>query len=124
MIQIRFIISLLFLIALFGTASFFSVLWYVDPYTHKDYALILITISFFLMILGIVSLVLFFIKKVFFRWDIELTHIISSMRQASFFGIYSILLSVGIYIGISLFVPIIVLFFMLVFLELFFQTRV
>jgi len=67
MIQKNFILSLLFLISVLATASFFSVLWYLDPYIYNDLAIALIAVSFFLMVLGIVSIMLFVIKKIYFR---------------------------------------------------------
>lgn len=98
------------------------ILFFLDPYRDVVVSLITIGITFVLFGTSFFSLVLYFFKKVYYRGEIFMDHIFSSMRQA--FLITSFFIGLGVFhfmdiLHIStVFLYVIILFF----LEMIFQN--
>jgi len=117
-----FLLLVIFLIFLFSSVTLYMIMNYLDPYINKILSIGFIIFTFTLSILTFFTLILFFIKKIHYRWRVEIFHIKSSFRQG--FIIY--LFFIWIIIFKILNAPIIILWFLLflilVFLELFIQN--
>lgn len=118
----RVVLLIILFIAIICAMSLFSLLLYFDPYDYKILAIILLLLSFFGSAWWILTLILYFIKKIYFRWDIWMFHILSSLRQA----VLTCVMIWGIVYIISLWIPamlpIILLMTLLMFFELFIQN--
>jgi hypothetical protein len=79
---------ILFLIFSASSASIAMLYFYMDPTTALMMAFSLMGMAIFLAWSSLLSLILFFLKKVYYRGDVNVSTIHSSIRQA-------ILLSVG-----------------------------
>lgn len=79
---------ILFLIFCASSASMAMLYFYMDPTNAMMMAFSLMSMAVFLTSSSILSLILFFLKKVYYRGDVHISTIHSSIRQ-------SILLSVG-----------------------------
>lgn len=79
---------ILFLIFSASSASIAMLYFYMDPTTALMMAFSLMSMAIFLAWSSLLSLILFFLKKVYYRGDVNVSTIHSSIRQA-------ILLSVG-----------------------------
>lgn len=108
-----FIISWLNLILIFN---------YLDPYRNETISFLSFLTMFFLFVTSFFSIILYIIKKVYYRWEVFLSHILSSLRQA----ILITILIISIWVFFSLWVlsysTILLSFFILILLELLFQN--
>jgi len=78
----RAILIIILAITILSGMSFVSLLRYFDPYAYKTLAITLLGISFIWCVGWVITFILYFIKKIYFRWDIGIFHVLSSMRQA------------------------------------------
>lgn len=87
---------ILFLIFSASSASMAMLYFYMDPTTAPMMGFSLMSMGGFLATSSALSLILFFVKKIYYRGDVHLTTIHASIRQA-------ILLSVGAILMIALY---------------------
>ncbi len=95
---------------------------YVDPYEYTILALFLALFSFILGVSSFIAFVLYFIKKIYFRWKVYVQNVLTSFRQWFFISLFMVLLMYFHHLGASIYVVAIPLAFALLFLELFFQN--
>lgn len=108
-----FIISLLLLILIIS---------YINPFTSNNIIIYSFLLSLFLFISTFFTLILFFIKKIHYRWQVVINHISSSFRQASLIAVFFILLGFFEKIGVPIYFSSLLLFILLLFFELFIQN--
>lgn len=95
---------------------------YVDPYEYTLLAVFLAIFSFILWVSSFFAFVLYFIKKIYFRWKVYVQNVLTSFRQGFFISLFMVLLMYFHHLGASVYVVILPLGFALLFLELFFQN--
>lgn len=95
---------------------------YVDPYEYTILALFLALFSFILGVSSFFAFVLYFIKKIYFRWKVYVQNVLTSFRQGFFISLFMILMVYFHHLGASIYVVALPLGFALLFLELFFQN--
>jgi hypothetical protein len=118
----RVILLIILAITILSGMSFVSLLWYFDPYAYKILAVMLLSFCFTWFFWGIITLTLYFIKKIYFRGDVGMFHVLSSMRQwllvcAMILGTIYVL-----WLWIPILLPIILIIAVGVFFELFIQN--
>ena len=117
-----FLLFVIFLIFVFSSITFYMILNYLDPYSNKILSIIFILFTFVLSVSTLSALVLFFIKKIHYRWRVEIFHVKTSFRQ----GLLISLFIVGTIIFNVLNAPVLILWVLflifLIFLELFIQN--
>lgn len=79
--QKRLLLFIILLIFLVSSLSFILILNYFDPYLNPALAIFVIIFNFILAIASFMTLILYFIKKIHYRWDINLYHVKTSFRQ-------------------------------------------
>lgn len=122
MIQKRFLLVMLLLIACVSSISSISILLYFDPYINTVLGISLLLMSLFLSITSFVAIVLYFCKKIYFRWAVYVYNVVSSIRQASFLAAYILWLVACSLFDIPLLLPAILILCMFMFLELFIRS--
>ncbi len=114
----RLLILILIIMFVISTITFVLILKYLDPYENKIMAVSFLTLSFMLSVTSFFSVVLYFVKKIYFRWEVFLSNVLISFRQAFFFASFFL----GLAIFLNIWTPILrsgsLLFVMLVFIEL------
>lgn len=95
---------------------------YVDRYEYTILALFLALFSFILGVSSFFAFVLYFIKKIYFRWKVYVQNVLTSFRQGFFISLFMILMVYFHHLGASIYVVALPLGFALLFLELFFQN--
>ena len=95
---------------------------YVDPYEYTLLAVFLAIFSFILWVSSFFAFVLYFIKKIYFRWKVYVQNVLTSFRQGFFISLFVVLLMYFHHLGASVYVVVLPLGFALLFLELFFQN--
>ncbi len=94
---------ILFLIFLASVSSMAMLYFYMDPTTAIMMWFSLMGIGLFLATSSFLSLALFFIKKVYYRWDVHLSTIHASIRQAILLSVWCILM-ISLY-GVHIYEP-------------------
>ncbi len=94
---------ILFLIFLASLSSMAMLYFYMDPTTAIMMWFSLMWVGLFLTASSFLSLALFFIKKIYYRWDVHLSTIHSSIRQAILLSIWWILM-IALY-GVHIYEP-------------------
>ena len=122
MIQKRFLLIMLLLISFISSLSLFSILLYFDPYSNMWLGISLLFMSLYLSLTSFIAVILYFCKKIYFRWAVYVYNVVYSVRQASFIGAYILGLIVCSFLSIPLLVPAIFMCCMFVFLELFIRS--
>ena len=101
--------------------TFFLVLNYLDPYEHTIIALWVLAVSLILSISSLSSLCIYFFKKIYYRGDVYLFHVINSFRQGFFISLFLLWVVTFEIIWAPLIITIIALAMLLSFLEVFIQ---
>ena len=94
---------ILFLIFLASLSSMAMLYFYMDPTTAIMMWFSLMWVGLFLTASSFLSLAFFFIKKIYYRWDVHLSTIHSSIRQAILLSIWWILM-IALY-GVHIYEP-------------------
>lgn len=118
----KFLLLILFLVFVISWLILFLELKYIDPTNSNNLIIISFLLSFFLSISTFFTLVLYFIKKIHYRWQVLINHISSSFRQWSFISLFIMWLLYFEKIWVPLYFSWILLSILLVFLELFIQN--
>lgn len=110
-----------------SAASLWSILMYMDPYQVgtsqiRWISIILLISTFMLTVISFLSLILYFFKKIYYRGDVGMYHIVTSIRQSTIFT--SALVGIGVFsvLWMNVLLPGIVLLLMALILELFIQN--
>lgn len=120
--QKRLIIILLFTIFIFSSATFFSTIQYVDPYANIVLAISALTVSFVMSFVSLVTICLYFFKKIYYRGEVYTYHIFTSLRQSILGALLVIFYVVLQSMGVPIIFPIVLATGVVIFLELFFQN--
>jgi hypothetical protein len=102
--------------------SFFIILNYLDPYQNIIISLTLISLTFIFTITGFWTVLLFFIKKIHHRWEVDLFHVKTSFRQSFLFSLFLIWLIILNYINAPLLIQGTLLFLIIALIELFIEN--
>lgn len=118
----RFLLLVILLIFVISSVTFILILNYFDPYSAPVLALSMLVITFVLSISGFLSLVLYVIKKIHYRWDVNMYHVKTSFRQAIFFSLFIIWAIIFKIFSAPVVISSVALWVLFLFLELFIQN--
>jgi len=118
----KFLILILLLVFIISSIILFLILKYIDPFNSNNIIIFSFILSFFLFVSTFFTLLLYFIKKVHYRWQVLLNHISSSFRQGSFIAMFLMWLAYFENIWVPIYFSSFLLLILLVFLELFIQN--
>jgi len=118
----RFLLLIIFIMFLFSSITFFLIFNYLDPYQYKIFAITSIIFTFILWFSSISTIILYFFKKIYYRWRVYVYHVLSSFRQWFFSSIFIVSMIFFNLIGASLLITGMLLLIILLFLELFIQN--
>ena len=107
---------------LFSLTTLILIFNYLDPYQYRILALSSMILTFILTVSSFFTLLLYFIKKIYYRWRVYLYHVLSSFRQWFFISIFTILLIVFTWLGLPILLWGLLLILIFGFLELFIQN--
>jgi len=118
----NFLLFIIFAIFLLSWLSFYMILNYIDPFVNTKIAVFFLIIIFFSMLSSFISILIYFIKKIHFRWDVTIYNLINSFRQASFITLFIIWIIIFNIFKAPMFLSTILLFILFLFLELFISS--
>ncbi len=118
----RFLLLIIFIMFLFSLITFILIINYLDPYQYKVFGLISIIFTFVLGLTSIITITLYFIKKIYYRWRVYLYHVLSSFRQWFFFSLFVLFMFFFYWLGVPILLTWVLLLIIFTFLELFIQN--
>lgn len=115
---------LLIILSMFFISSLtlFLILNYLDPYRDEVVSIFTLTFSITLFITSFFSIIFYIFKKVYYRGEVFLSHIFSSLRQAFFLAIFILWIILFKIIWVFSFVTILLFAIILIFIEMIFQN--
>lgn len=118
----RFLLLIILFIFLFSLVTFYLILNYLDPLEYQTIGIVFIIFTFLLWLSSFFALIIYFFKKIYFRWKVYLSNVLSSFRQWFFFSLYLLWLIFFKILWASLLVTWFLFFVFILFLELFIQN--
>jgi hypothetical protein len=118
----KILLLIILFIFLLSVITLYLILNYLDPYRNELVSLITITTSFILVVTSFCTLFLYLFKKVYYRWEVFLSHIFSSLRQWFLFSIFLVWIIIFKIIWVFSISTVLLLFIMTVFIELMFEN--
>ena len=77
-------LTLIFVIFLISVTTLVLVLNFMDPYSNRNISVITAWISFVFTFSSFLTFIIYFFKKIYYRWEVYLYHLFSSLRQSFF----------------------------------------
>lgn len=118
----RFLLFIIFVIFLVSLVTLFLILNYVDVYEFTKIWLSSIIFSYTLTISCFFTLLLYFLKKIYYRWNVYIYHVLSSFRQWFLVAIFTQSLIYFYNIWAPLIVSWLLLFIILFLLEIYVEN--
>lgn len=88
--KIRIYLLVLMIIFITSLLSALLLVFYMDPINDTKIAISLMLIALFLCISSFTSILIYFFKKIYYRWEIFMSNLNSSLRQWIFLAIFII----------------------------------
>lgn len=120
--SIKIYLLTLLIIFLTSSVSILLLLYYMDPESNLSVAYSVMWTAAFLTITSILTLIIFFFKKIYYRWQILMTNLNASLRQWIFAAWYMIWVVIFNWMWVYNIKTAALLFVSLLFIELIFQT--
>lgn len=95
---------------------------YIDPDVNFQMGIIILVISSFFVVSSSLALLIYFFKKIYYRWEIYIKNINSSLRQWSLLSLFAISSAVFYHIGVLNIITFVLLLVIIVLVELIFQS--
>jgi len=119
----RFLLFLIFIMFVISLTTMVLILNYLDPYEYTILGIVSLLFTYILTCSSIFTFILYLFKKVYFRWNTHIYHILSSFRQAFFISLFFLSLIFFNYIWVSLLLTGTLFFVILFSLELFIKNQ-
>jgi len=118
----RFLLLVLFLIFIISFTTFLMIFNYLDPYENKVIGIVTMVIAFFFSVASISTIFLYGFKKIYFRWEVYIHHLMTSFRQWLMIAVFFLWVWVFASIGAPIFISWLLLFIILACIELFIKN--
>lgn len=118
----RFLLFLIFIIFVISLITLILILNYVDVYEFRNIWLSSIIFSYTLTVSCLFTLIFYFIKKIYYRWNVYIYHVLSSFRQGFLVAIFTQSLIYFNNIWAPVFFTWAILFIILLLLEIFVEN--
>ena len=118
----KILLLILLLIFIISCITLVLIYNFLDPYRNILISYISIIISWFLCLSSFFTIILYILKKVYYRWEVYLAHIFTSLRQSIIFTIFLFTNIIFYFYNIFSISTILLIFLICFFLELLFQN--
>lgn len=118
----RLFLLILLISGCMSLASFFSILYFFDPYQYGFIAPLFLAVSFIGVLVWIGSLGFYFCKKIYYRGDVNISNILTSMRQTFFLSCIFLSYVISGYFWVPTLVPVLWVALFLLSFELLLQS--
>lgn len=114
----RFFLLIVFLIFIVSSITFLLILLYLDPFKDVILSSLLLWFSFVLSFTSFFAFFLYIFKKIYYRGEVFIGHIFSSLRQSFLWSLFIVGLVVFYNLWVFEYSTIALLFFIILFIEL------
>lgn len=118
----KLLLLIVIFIFLLSSLTLFLIFNYLDPYRNELISLMTLVTSATLCITSFFTIFLYFFKKVYYRWEVFLSHIFSSMRQSFLINLFFLWLITFKIIWVFSISTFLLLFIIMWFIELMFEN--
>ncbi len=118
----KLLLLITLIIFIISSLTLFFIISYLDPYRNELVSVVTLTTSFVLCVTSFFTIWIYFFKKIYYRGEIFLGHIFSSLRQAFFISIFLVGIVVFKIIWVLSFMTVFLLSLILIFIEMLFQN--
>lgn len=118
----RFVLFIIFIMMIINIITFFLIINYVDPYLNKNIGILFLVTTFILSVSTFFTFFLYILKKIYYRWDVFIIHVLSSFRQSFLFSVFIVWLIFFHIIKVPIVLTTWLLFIMLFFIEFLFKN--
>lgn len=118
----KILLTILLVIFLVSSLTLFLILNYMNPYSSYTISMISIITTFLLASTSLLTILIYFFKKVHYRWEVFLWHIFSSFRQWFLLTTYIMWLIILNRMWVMTIITASLAFLILVFIELLVQN--
>lgn len=122
MLKKRLLLLIIFTMFIVSTITMIMILNYLDPYTNGIMWIVFLVLTFILSVSCSLTILLYIIKKIHYRWDVFVYHVLTSFRQGFFISLFFIWLIIFNKLWASLLITWPLLFTMFLFLDLFLKN--
>ena len=122
MLKKRLLLLIILTMCIISSITTILILNYLDPYINTIMSVVFLSFSFILSVSCFSTIVLYMIKKIHYRGDVYIYHVLTSFRQWLFISLFFIWLIVFHKLGAPLFITWGLLFVMFVFFDLFLKN--
>lgn len=118
----KFFLLIILSVFFISSLTLFFILNYLDPYRNELISIFTLTFSVVLSITSFLSILLYIFKKAYYRGEVFLAHIFSSLRQSFLFSLFLIWIVLFKIIWVFSLVTIILFTIIIIFIEMIFQN--
>jgi len=122
MFKKRLLLIIIFAVMVITSITTVLILNYLDPYINTIMSVAFLLFSFILSVSCFFTILLYMIKKIHYRWEVYIYHVLISFRQWILISLFFIWLIIFNKLGASLFITWFLLFAMFVFFDLFLKN--
>ncbi len=122
MLKKRLLLMIIFFTFVITSITTVLILNYLDPYINTILSVLFLLFSFILSISCFFTILLYIIKKIHYRWDVYIYHVLTSFRQGIFIALFFIGLVIFNKLWASMLITWFLLFAMFVFFDLFLKN--
>ena len=122
MFKKRLLLMIILAMCIVSSITTVLILNYLDPYINTVMSVVFLSFSFILSLSCFSAIILYIIKKIHYRWDVYIYHVLTSFRQWIFISLFFIWLIIFHKLGASLIITGFLLFIMFVFFDLFLKN--
>ena len=88
----RFLLFIMFILSIICFLTFVLVLNYVDPYEYQAIWLSALAFTYVLWFSSFLTLIIYFFKKIYYRGDVWINHVLNSFRQWFLISVFFLIL--------------------------------
>jgi len=118
----KILLLIILLIFLISTTTLVLILQYLDPFNNKLIWITMLVTTFILSLSSFFTILIYFLKKVHYRWEIFINHVFSSFRQWLLLSLFVLWLFIFKIIWVFSILTNLLLFLIIIFVELLFQN--
>jgi len=122
MFKKRLLLMIILAMCIVSSITTVLILNYLDPYINTVMSVVFLSFSFILSLSCFSAIILYIIKKIHYRWDVYIYHVLTSFRQWIFISLFFIWLIIFHKLGASLIITGFLLFIMFIFFDLFLKN--
>ena len=119
----RLLLFIMFIIFVLSLTTLIMVLMYIDPYEYQAIWLSVLFFTYRLWLSSFLSIIIYFFKKIYYRWNVTTEHVLTSFRQSFLISVFFLIIIFFNYYWAPILITSLLAFIVLFCLELFVKSQ-